>query len=332
MSRGFCSTIIIILASLLLGATGVPSGGDSKASGPSKEAATPTNQKPAKPSPAAPDLNKPAIPENGKQNSPQNAEAPGGNDPNWTDKAITMFTGILMLVGIAQVIVYLRQAHYMREGLDITRQALEATKKAADATVESVKTNEKIAEAARQSAGASKLALKADRPYLLLESAKLNGVEIGAEETYRSLAYAFGDLRPYKDFSPEATFTFRNYGKGPALIDKILAEFSPKVEPPEHRDFSECRDLPLRVGAVGADKQMKISIQMRRVTEEDYAAVQSETKKMLAYGVVIYRDVLGEGYETGFSWLYDLRHFDSNAMPASGGTFRHSAKDDNYKT
>ncbi|MBI1996509.1 MAG: hypothetical protein HYS66_08580, partial [Deltaproteobacteria bacterium] len=48
-----------------------------------------------------------------------------------TDLAIAMFTGCLVGVGIAQAVVYYRQAKYMRRGLRLTRQAANAAKHSA---------------------------------------------------------------------------------------------------------------------------------------------------------------------------------------------------------
>jgi hypothetical protein len=54
------------------------------------------------------------------------------------DWVILVFTGVLALAAVVQVVVILVQSHYMRNGLRVTRLAADAAKQSADAATEAV--------------------------------------------------------------------------------------------------------------------------------------------------------------------------------------------------
>lgn len=92
------------------------------------------NQNP--PPTSSPPVNLDKAPNDGKG---EKNSKDGGNNPAWPEKAIAFFTGVLVLVGIGQVVVYAIQAHYMWRGLRLTRIVADAAKQNADAADKSLK-------------------------------------------------------------------------------------------------------------------------------------------------------------------------------------------------
>jgi hypothetical protein len=140
-------------------------------------------------------------------------------------------------------------------------KAAEASVAAANAQLEFTKTaneqNKQIAsdaaKAAAQNVEVGLLALKSDRPYLVVEKATLSGVikpENRPAQTGGLLANAFQlltlneQLNDPLAFFPTAIFTFRNYGKGAAIIEELAALIALVDKPPPEHDFSKSSGQP----------------------------------------------------------------------------------------
>jgi hypothetical protein len=134
------------------------------------------------------------------------------------------------------------------------------------------------ADAARESARAAKLALKANRPYLLI--GKIECTVFAARG---------GDL-------VSATIHFRNYGKGPALVDTLLLAMDGKI--PTGRDYSNCISFTLTSRAIAASGTSKCKI--------EHLLEHGSTSPLILYGHLTYRDVFREPdpYQTGLLWRY----------------------------
>jgi hypothetical protein len=225
------------------------------------------------------------------------------NNADATAQKEATYTGLLVIVGLLAVIL-----NYC------------TTKSAADA--------------AKQSARAAELGLKADRPYLLVEDARIRGFPPSMPQSIADLA----------DAVTEAVFTLRNYGKGPALVEEIVLRVKAVVDLPPPKDFTDCRKQSVVVEAVPSGGCLKIKSDFVEgfITDIDIAAIKGRTKTLIAYGRVIYRDVFKEPYETGFFWIVEILPIpailvDPRATPADEAylpakLIRADSKDRNYHT
>jgi hypothetical protein len=81
-------------------------------------------------------VSKPDVQDSGKQPSEPSPKSYLAWE-SWPWDAITTFTFALVIVGSLQVCVYCRQARYMRDGLEATRQSAKAAQDSADAAMKS---------------------------------------------------------------------------------------------------------------------------------------------------------------------------------------------------
>jgi len=130
----------------------------------------------------------------------------------------------------------------------------------------------------------ARLALRAERPYLLVAKAELKGFDdIPGENT-------------------EAQFTFKNFGKGPALIDRVLIRLNHVDRYPAKGDFSECKEKfpPLR--AVAAGETLLITTDSKEGWSGvlDMDDIRNARRALICYGCVSYSDAIGRTHETAF--------------------------------
>jgi|SRR6266851_3825901 len=149
----------------------------------------------------------------------------------------------------------------------------------------------------------AQLALRTDRPYLLVERGNLDGV-VYDETTPNEIN---GELRKFPDFFPRTFFNFRNYGKSPALIhDAVILMTVVKALPPA-RDFEGSTPIHIHLPAIAAGEPWNPPAYFGPVGI-DFAdhlnAISERAEQLIAYGRVRYEDVLGNPYETGFCWIY----------------------------
>ncbi len=136
----------------------------------------------------------------------------------------------------------------------------------------------------------AKLALDADRPYLLVEKASLQG---------------FDDIKE----TDGASFTFKNFGKRPALITRIvlrLDHVQVNHYPPKG-DFSKCVEKPSTVYAVGAGEVFQTKTDASHGWEEslNIEDIRQGKRVLICYGCLYYTDAIdGAPHETGFLWYY----------------------------
>src|SRR5262249_25959106 len=136
----------------------------------------------------------------------------GASEKNWDWNFIlsillTAFSGSLVVVTWLLVAVGRKQTEYLKRQEAITKKSVDV----------------------------AEIALKSDRPYLLVEKAELCGViAIAKLRTDPSSSFAESlknDVIPrfedYQRFQPRVIFHFRNYGKGPALLDEVLIRLKP---------------------------------------------------------------------------------------------------------
>lgn len=224
------------------------------------------------------------------------AEQERAHYDGWCSPAVIVQI-VLVLVGVGYTMSAWRQLGAIQTQANIANETLIETRKAANA--------------ADKSANAAHSALLSDRPYLLVDNAEL-------ERLFPDVEYAHA-LRD-SDYKPlQIHFRLTNYGKGPAVIDKVLLRLK-MVEPnafPPAKDYTDC--LPLRVKGpsdwrapnfkkiIAADKPFDCRTDEAEGPsgQKTHDIVQSGTETVIGYGVIYYRDVAGHPYETGFCWVYD---------------------------
>jgi hypothetical protein len=220
-----------------------------------------------------------------------------------------------------------------QDGTEVARENVKAAKaaaKAAEASLEFTKNaneqNLRIAaqssEATRQSAEIAQLALTAERPYLVVEKASLEGVirqkekkdpvnSSGILDNIVRYLTLYEELNEPSRFIPSAVFTFKNYGKGAAIIDELVARISLVTVPPPEGDFSSCMQFSIEREAVGPGdewNETRIASADFISSEADLSDLTKQVKTLIVYGCVKYRDVSKtrpEGYRTEFYWIFE---------------------------
>ena len=134
-----------------------------------------------------------------------------------------------------------------------------------------------------------------DRPYLLVQSAQLTRL-LPAQGDPPSLLKG--------DFQPSATLYVRNFGKGPCIIDNVSFALEPVAKIPKARNYQRCEAHQPDVGALASGESHKLKLEGRYLSPDDFDAIRRETKRLILYGVLAYRDVFNSRYETGFFWTF----------------------------
>jgi hypothetical protein len=129
-----------------------------------------------------------------------------------------------------------------------------------------------------------------------------------------------GILPAAKDFWPQATFHFRNFGKGPAIIENVVIFLCTVKEEefPEPRDLSALTPIPdvhLQFPPIipaGSEWVLFSHPLDSAKIGFDYRGMKNFTKTMIVYGRVLYYSVQlpqevkakVAPYETGFFWSF----------------------------
>ena len=223
-----------------------------------------------------PQISKP-IPSKDGKNGKNEKTQDGWVETTWTwmlSNADTIFNGLLVLFSGLLWWVTRRQ-------VALTEQAEETSHKSLE-----------IAE----------LALKSDRPYLLIEKARMFGIQ--GHDSYGGLSSTIAE---YDHFVPNAVFSFRNFGNGPAFIDEAIIHMFPLIDFPKVNDFTGCKLADIGgVEAVGAGEPWKVGIgwvEDRLISKPDYEEIVKGNKRIFVWGRIRYKDVLGGSYETVFCWV-----------------------------
>jgi uncharacterized protein (UPF0333 family) len=187
-----------------------------------------------------------------------NAQPP--SESNWDfNRWLVILTGGLVGVGIAQVYVYIKQGQYMRQGLELTRQAADAASRAAGAAEASNRQSREMAE-------------KELRAYVSVDSAQITGVESG--------------------HPPVATLVFKNSGLTPAYdltgmggigMEAAFDSLPPAVGSPRQSKSSLPPGTPTKW----------FHLAPRPLIPEETAALRDGTMTLWVYGEIRYRDAFG---------------------------------------
>jgi hypothetical protein len=180
-----------------------------------------------------------------------------------SDWWLIKITAVLALIGALQLVVFGLQARRLR-------QTVEATKKAA-----------KAAEDAAESLPCI------ERAYVF--------VEVEAEE--RRFA-----VMSRNDKQMVITVRFSNYGRTPAIVNKISMYAPCVITDPDEPDDTPTRVAPETVIIVSGEPfidDLTITI-----PEDEWQKVERAKMRLLCLGRIKYEDVLGRGHETGFCWQW----------------------------
>jgi len=203
----------------------------------------------------------------------------------------------------------------------LANRSTKATEAAAKAALDTALASTKAAEASKQGAEASEKALRADRPYLLIKSATL--------ENFQNELDAFQKGDPAWGAPVCSNFGFENFGKSPAVIEKILARLVVTKhrgllnaddvlteEPyPQFGEYGACKwvDRLRNVIAVGdMPSAYKRELETRdlqvapsHLNTETFDRINNHQLVIVLHGVIRYTDVLQRKHETEFIGAFD---------------------------
>jgi hypothetical protein len=162
--------------------------------------------------------------------------------------------------------------------------------------------------AAVSSARAAELALRATRPFVLLDKLKMCNFEPRSRLTSSSILTV-------------ADITATNAGNGTAIITKIIARmklterpFPSRSNPP---DFTDCQEMwawwiKPNVIATKGNTNFKVRFEGNNLPDESYNKLKAHDNIALAlYGMITYEDVFEGIYETTFGYLYSWGYSDT---------------------
>jgi hypothetical protein len=217
-------------------------------------------------------------------------------------------------------------------------KAAKASAEAAKAQLEFTKTANQqniqiaaeAAEAAKQSARAADLALHIDRPFLVADRFKFvddslkTVAKIFTSERGKAYAIANHVIRPTV---VPVTFTLTNYGKGPAVIQRILGRIAvvQSFDEVPYDDFSECEEWRInrQVFGVGEEETVSSSIlallgmtnpKAGSLTPEEQRAIVDSQAVLIVYGQIAYSDLFDAQFFLDFFWIYSTLNLGGNGF------------------
>jgi hypothetical protein len=293
-SGPLCACILIVSALVLSAASesATPSPKPDQAS----EARTPAeyNSRVASPSPTA--IGQPAV-----KQPPSDLHVPRvlsaqawGDFPGWLQAFATI--GLLAFAWW--------QMWFVRRSTLATEEAAKAARTNAIAAKES-------ADAANQYVKVATFALQSDRPFIFVT---------------KFLPHNFKPASEIKNVFdlPFTNCTMTNYGKGPAIIDKVIAKLEVTDQPlPIHPDFSDCREIRLVARpVVSATEPVEFQVWLDggQITDEIYRQLIDVSGKfrISLRGVIRYHATFGSTWERTFGCLFVREGTLAHAQGESG--------------
>jgi hypothetical protein len=181
-------------------------------------------------------------------------------------------TGLLLLVGFAQLLMFFHQLKLMRQA---TADAGTAARAASAA-----------AHAARSSADAL---VAAERAHLFVQVHSREDAErqVGAAWT-----------------APDATLLVNNGGKTPAILSATNFSARPfETQPTEFVVHSKA-SIPSGGIVIMAGKIQNFNV-LFEVSSDEWIRVRNGEVSIYCLGIIEYEDVLGDAHETGFLWKFE---------------------------
>jgi hypothetical protein len=205
--------------------------------------------------------------ENSTQNSSQVPEQ--RNDKSTTDWWLVVFTGLLVVVGVGQGIVFAIQAYRLKQTVEEMKSATIATTVAAKAAQDSADALPAI-----------------ERAYIFIVPKII--ITFGRRETYYHCV---------------------NHGKTPAIINGIERHFDPSIDPPDNTNFRanflDANEVVIAAGERYPREQDAVIPLPIQTGNMDDALGTPEPDFLWFYGTIVYGDVFGEQRFTRFRWRYN---------------------------
>ncbi len=246
--------------------------------------------------------------------------------------ALAIFTW--KLVGVT------RDVHKATEkGTEVANESVKAAKVAAEAAKaqleftkianqQNIRIAAEGAEAAKQSARAADLALHIDRPFLVADRFKFDDdslktvPKIFTSDTAKAYAIANNVIRPTV---VPVTFTLKNYGKGPAVIQRILGRIAvvQSLDEIPYDDFSECEEWRINREVFGVGEEERVcspilallgmtNPKAGSLTPQEQRAIVDSQVVLVVYGQITYTDLFDARFSLDFFWIYSTFALVSN--------------------
>jgi hypothetical protein len=197
---------------------------------------------------------------------------------NWlTHDAAGFFTFWLVLVGGAQVGLFVWQLRLIKDTLAPAKEAADAAKLNAEAVIE---------------ADRARLFVRVDKSNL--EDSVTNAAQLSNADDYRTAALRI-------------RYTFKNHGRSPALVKDASHHLIHAETLPEDRDryYAPLVPLPLDLIIDSNKESRPLTVQLESaITVADAKSIARGDSSLWFYGYVSYDDTFGWGRELRFVWQY----------------------------
>jgi hypothetical protein len=176
------------------------------------------------------------------------------------------------------------------------------------------------ADAAVQSAETAKLALHIDRPFLVPDQFKFQDEALASLAKFltdENVKRYILDKRLIHPATVWATFQLKNYGKGPAVMGRIVGRISviKSFENIPVGDFTDCDEWMVARSVLGVGDQVAVSSPLDAIlgrtnpkagwlTVEEQLAVVGSQALLVVYGQVTYTDLFDATFYADFFWMY----------------------------
>jgi hypothetical protein len=224
----------------------------------------------------------------------------------WTNILLVVFNGLLVVITWLLVQVGWKQA----EDLDSAQKIAKDSTTAAKAS----------AEASKQSANIANLALHIDRPFLVPDKFSFSDGPL----TELSKLFQDENVKKYmieQELVQAATipvsFLLKNYGKGPAVLSKILGRIAviKSLNELPISDFSECEEWAISRAVFGIGDESSVSSPILALigvndpkagslSSEELCAIVDSESFLVVYGHIIYSDLFNGSFSAEFFWMY----------------------------
>jgi hypothetical protein len=236
------------------------------------------------------------------------------------DKAAVVADYLLFVVGCLYTFFAWGQWAAIDAQAQTAQKTLNVIQRQVEIAEESTAAAKASAEASKQSANTANLALHIDRPFLVPDKftfadAPLSHVaQLFKSDTVKSYVI---DHKLISPATVPVTFRLRNYGKGPAVMRKVIGRIAvaSSVSEIPIDDFSECEEWPVSRSVFGIGDEESISSPILAMigihnpkagslTVEEQCAIINSQAILIVYGQIAYTDLFDASFFVDFCWIY----------------------------
>lgn len=200
----------------------------------------------------------------------------------WASASATI---ALVVIAAAQAFLFVWQLILMRQSSEQAKVAAQAAQKSADA--------------------AERALVEYDRPWIFRGPVKIR---------WRDKLGASGAGRQPNNWYLQ--LSWRNIGRQPAIIDRFEFKIAEKNSLPPVPDYSAADVLPVVTALPGGD-----DFSMQEFGPRPRENVDGETRELVVFGRVLYREMTGKHHVTGFALA--LSPFFPAAVEFSGDAYNY---------